>query len=454
MTRARIEKFADEEVIHYTDRPFVAQSTHLVFPERKLLVYRRKTALERHEWRNLWLDCFTEVRARLCGNYGFKPEVPVPMVQAHLWDQELKQHGPAWTESLEQVLPTYAELGYRRIFTHGVWNSVTSDDTPGVIGNICCPYDYAYADKFGGAAGMRRLQEAARRANLRIAQWFSFQLSQNAPVWKEHPDWLVHQANGTPWNASYRELWSGKMNTAYGDWIKRQIFAVKDATGIDGIFWDSYQNLGVTCIDWTSPDKTPQAETIWRLQAALQKRGFFQTCEVVTPFGVSQVALFGFAADRFRRRLWSDTERDDSAFVLIDTAPAFMTNGAPPLSPGKISPEKYFWLVGHRAVPVASARPWSPDAQLPGGQSAEDYARINRLYNLAVNQMMRLRLTRGGAYTLWLDARNRPAVAWAFRKASMPFSGRCRDLATGETLRLDGTLTLLPGHVYRLFPKA
>ncbi|NLB70054.1 MAG: hypothetical protein GX804_10330, partial [Lentisphaerae bacterium] len=307
LTRSRIDKHANENVIHYTDRPFVAASTHVVFPERKLLVYQHKAVLKKHEWRNLWLDCFTEVRERLCSNYGFTPEIPLPIIHSHLWDKELKQHGPSWIKPLENALPVYADLGYRHVFTHGVWNSVTSDDSPGIIGNICCPYDYAYAEKFGGKKIMRRLNDAAKKAGLRIAQWFSFQLSQNAPIWKEHPEWLVHQANGSPWNASYRELWAGKMTTEYADWIEQQILAVKEDTGIDGIFWDSYQNLGVTCIDWASPDKTPQAEAIWRLQALLQKEGFFQTCEVVTPFGVSQVALFGFDDDKFRRRLWSDT---------------------------------------------------------------------------------------------------------------------------------------------------
>lgn len=453
LTRARIEKFSDEEVIHYTDRPFLARSTQLVFPERKLLVYRNPAPLERHEWRNLWLDCFTEVRSRILGHYDFKPEIPRPMIHAHLWDKELKQLGAAWTEALAEAMPLYARLGYRHLFTHGVWNSVTSDDDPSAKGNICCPYDYAFAEKFGGPAGMRRLREAARRSGLGVFQWFSFQLSNRSPVWKTHPDWLVHQANGTPWNASYSELWAGKMTTAYGDWIQRQVLAIQENTGIDGAFWDSYQNLGVTCIDWSSDDKTPQADAIWRLQSLMQKKGFRQTCEVVTIFGVSQVALFGFESDKFRRRLWSDTVRDDSAFVLLDTSPAFMTAGAPPLSRDKISPSHYFWLLGHRAVPAASARPWEPDVRLPGGELSEEFARVNRLYNTVVDQMKRLRLTKGGAYTLWLDARNRPSIVWAFQNTSMLFSGRYCDHETGEKSVADGVLHLISGHVYQLFPK-
>ncbi len=43
----------------------------------------------------------------------------------------------------------------------------------------------------------------------------------------------------------------------------------------------------------------------------------------VTIFGVSMVCMFGFEADKFRRRLWADTVRNDDAFVLLDMSPAF-----------------------------------------------------------------------------------------------------------------------------------
>ena len=95
---------------------------------------------------------------------------------------------------------------------------------------------------------------------------------------------------------------------------------------------------------------------------------------------------------------------------------------------------------------------WKSNAHLPGGDLSEAFGRINRLYNEVIPHMKRLRLTKGGAYTMWLDARNRPAVVWAFRKASMPFSGRYFDPETGRELVSDGVLPLVPGKVYRLLP--
>ncbi len=85
LTRSRIEKFAGEDLIHYTDRPFFALGENVVTPERKLLVHRAPRPFLRHAWRNLWLDCFTEVRRRLHAAHDFQLEKPRPLVWAHLW---------------------------------------------------------------------------------------------------------------------------------------------------------------------------------------------------------------------------------------------------------------------------------------------------------------------------------------------------------------------------------
>jgi hypothetical protein len=457
LTRTRLEKFADEDLIHYTDRPFFPLTEKARLPERKLLVYRHPRKLRRHEWRNLWLDCFTEARRRIHDAYGFTLEVPEPCVSAHLWDADLKRLGPAWSEPLRQALPEYARLGYRQVSTHGVWESVTSDDNPKVEGNICCPYAFRFAEKFGGAAGMKRLNATAHAAGLRLFQWFAPQLSRYAPVWKEHPDWLLREANGDPWDAGYREvLWSGRMRSGYGKELLRQIKQVKRDTGITGIFWDSYQNLGVTCVDWQGKDKAPQAEEFWRMQAELQRYGYRQRPEVVTIFGVSSVAIYGFDEDKFRRRRWSDTVRNDDAFALLDCSPAFMTKG-PMLRADRISPRLYFWLAGHRAPPGAGARPWGnphdPEhagTKLPGGELAEEYARVNHLYNAVLPRMHRLRLAPGGTHTVWLDRKNKPAVIWAFRDAKIAHTGPVVDVATGQRSQANGRLAVTAGHVYQL----
>jgi Melibiase len=456
LTRARMEKFADEDVIHYSERPFFALTEHAMSPQRKLLVHRGAKPFAKHEWRNLWLDCFTEVRRRIHNQYGFKPEVPLPTVCVFLWDNELKKLGRNWTKPMVEALATYKRLGFAELFTHGVWNSVTSDPFRADEGNICCPYEFRYAEQFGGAAGMKKLFDAAHAVGLKIYQWFGMQLSKHSPIWKKHPQWILREANGDPWDGNYQSLLCGRIRGGFGEYLEQSIRKVKDDTGLDSIFWDSYQNLGVTCVDWQGPDKAPQADEIWVMQARLQRYGFKQRCEVVTIFGVSQVGMYGFDADEFRRRLWDDTVRNDDAFALFDCSPGFFTTGDP-FTAEKLKPDYYFWLAAHRAIPNMGAYPWNfsedsgrDTSSLPGGSLVQEYAAVNHQYNSALPFMHRLRVTEGGHYTLWLDQENQPAVVWAFRNVQVPFSGWVTEIRGGERQNASGTFTAEAGKVYLL----
>ena len=459
LTRARLEKIAEENVIHYTDRTFFPLGENVRAPERKLLVLRHATPLKPHEWRNLWLDCFTDVRSRILKPFGFESEVPVPHISSHLWDADLKKLGKKWTEELKSALPEFHRLGFREVFTHGVWDSITSDPDPAEEGNICCPYQFKFAEEFGGVEGMKLLTDSARSTGLELYQWFSFHLSKHAQVWKDHPDWVLREAGGDPWDGNYGVLWSGRFLSEYGDWMKSQVKETCLGAGIDGIFWDSYQNLGVTCVDWSAPDKAPQADAIWKFQAELQRLGIRQRCEIITIFGVSAVAVYGFDDDKFRRRLWSDTLKNDDIFALMDTSPAFFTSSYP-FTRERLSPEVYFWMLAHRVVPSIAANPWlsirSADKEpecpaVPGGDLAEEYAQVNHLFNAALPLMKRLRLVEDGTHTIWLDEAGQPAVIWALRKTEIACTCAARELRTGKKQEGGtGSLQIEPGQVWIL----
>jgi hypothetical protein len=434
LTRARLDKFSDENVIHYLDRPYFPLGTQTRSPERKLLVHHARRPLARHEARNLWLDCFTEVRRRILKHYDFELEIPEPSTGGHLWDDDLKQRMASWVEPMERDLAEYARLGYRQLFFHGVWDSITSDPHPPMPGNICHPYSFCFAESFGGAAGMKKMAAAAHAQGLRLMQWFSFHLSKFAPIWKAHPDWVLQEANGDPWDGNYQTLWSGRMRSGYGEVFQKQIEAVMKETGIDGIFWDSYHNLGVQAVDWSAPDKAPQADEIFRMQAALQKRGFQQWIEATTIFGVSRVAIFGFENTAFRRRLWQDFVDGDQAFALIDTSPCFFLEpGEKFLTEDRLSPDHYFWLAAHRVLPGLPSDPWEAGGdRFPGGDLAGDYARTNHLYNSVISRMKRLRLQDGGTHVVWLDETDHPAVIWTFGDGVSRSPGNWIDAENGS----------------------
>ncbi|MEI6521602.1 MAG: hypothetical protein WCO98_16435, partial [bacterium] len=439
LTRARIDKFANEDVIHYTDRPFFKLGESVSAPERKLVVFQSGQTLKKHEWRNLWLDVFTYTRQQILAEYDFQLETPRPSLHAHLWDDDLKARGATWTNDLKAALPAYSKLGYRDVFTHGVWDSITSDPKlTSADGNICCPYRFRYAEMFGGDASMKALGDIAKSVGMGIFQWYSFHLSKLAPIWKEHPEWVLHEANGDQYDANYGSLWAGRLNSPYGQWFEADIKHSCTAAGTAGIFWDSYQNLGLTAVDWGSADKCPQADIIWDMQSRQQKMGLRHRCEITTIFGVSQVAMFGFAADKFRRRLWDDAVAGDWAFSLIDTSPGFFSNTYA-FGTSRLNADQYFWLTAHRCIPGIGARPWESSKHdgnspqmLPGGDQIEEFARVNHIFNKCEPLMHRLRLTEGGNYVIWENESGQPAVIWAFKDVEVnitkPFTAKAGEV--------------------------
>ena len=455
LTRARTEKFRGENVIHYLDRPVFPLTDQPRPPERKLLVYRHPAPLKRHEWRNLWLDAFTEVRRRGHESYGFTLNIPRPIVWAFMWNYDLAVHGPDWVDPLIAALPEYKRLGYTDVFTHGAFEGTTNDPAT-APGNVCLNYDYTYCAEYGGPAAMKRLFDAAHDLGMTTWQWFGFYYDNRSPHFKEHPEWLEHDAGGHAYGGA------GRMRSGFRDHLMERIKTIREQTGLDGVFWDSYQNTGLTNIEWNAPDKAPHAEEIWRFQAELQGLGLQQRCETVTTFGVSTIGMYGIENDKtgwaFRRRPWENLFANDEAFAWLDCSPTIFTENT--FSAEKLSPKIYFWLMGHRCVPTHDGFPWGPEhkgrrvpsggPRLPGGDLAAEYAAANHQYNAALPHMHRLRVTKGGQYTLWLDENNEPAVIWAFEDARADYSGEVTDLADRQTSAADGSLALTAGHVYLL----
>jgi len=470
ITRARMEKFAEENVVHYTDRPFFALTETAACPERKLLVYQHPHALARHEYRNLWLDCFTDIRRRFHEVYDFQLEVPVPMVGSHLWNGDLDKLEDRWTEQLIDALPEYARLGYKVFYPHMPWVGTSDDPAYPFARNICCNYDFLFSEKFGGAAGMKSLCDTAHQHGLHVIQWVAFELHSWSPLWKQHPEWVLKQASGDPWHAKYAwaegALWCGRMRGGFREHLYERLKAAREHTGLDAYFWDSYGNLGQTGIDWGAPDKAPQGEDIWHFQAELQKLGISQRCEMATIFGVANVGMFGFDPQAFTKRQWQDVVSGDQAFVLLDLAPVFFVGpGEDQHTAGyrddRINGECYFWLAAHRCVPCISARPWSvdldgntlpsgPASMPPGGLFAEAFGRVNHRYNAVLPYMHRMRLTPGGQYVLWLDADNQPAVIWDFADTEAPYTGPVQQIGAEEAMQASGAISLQGGSVYLL----
>lgn len=184
------------------------------------------------------------------------------------------------------------------------------------------------------------------------------------------------------------------------------------------------------------------------MQAEFQRAGYrSQRPEIISIFGVSSVAMFGFADDRFRRRLWDDAVRGDHAFALLDTAPSFFTDGSA-FTADRCSPVRYFWLAAHRCLPPLTANPWTGNE--PGGDLAERYGAINRAYRRALPAMHRPQVVADGSQVLWQDATGAPSAVWAIRDGTVAHRGPAQDASSGARELADGSMRLAAGQVWLL----
>ncbi|NQZ69345.1 MAG: hypothetical protein HRT89_14885, partial [Lentisphaeria bacterium] len=462
-TRVRIEKFSSENVIHYMDRPTFAMTENAIAPERKLLVYRHPQKLQRHEWRNLWLDTFVEVRKRVHASYDFELEIPRPTAWAFMWNFDLDVYMEDWTLPLIDALPEYKRLGYVDLFTHGVFDGA-SNDPEYTGGNVCLNYDYKYCPEYGGPEAMKKLFDAAKEQGMRTWQWFGLYLipRKNIPagskdLLQENPDWNQLNSVGEPFGGA------GRMRSSFREYLFDCIKTIRDETGLEGAFWDSYQNTGLVNLDYRADDKAPHTEEIWRFQADLQKIGIHQRVESVSIFGISTIGIYGMKDDTaawdIRRRWWENSVENDDLFAWLDCAPAFFSENS--FSKDVLPPSVYFKFLAHRSAPTLSAFPWGPNTpkgdhvptpgpKLPGQDLSEEYGHVNRMYNTALPFMSRMRIIEGGKYVLWLDSDNQAAVAWAFEDCEIEHSGPITDLDPDTKSEADGTASLKAGHAYLL----
>ncbi len=132
-------------------------------------------------------------------------------------------------------LPEIAELGFK-----GIWmatlESVTSKLQNRKSANAGV-YSLDPAELLGGMAGLRKLVDAAHRQGLKIYTWApGGQLRIESEVLKANPDWMLHLPEGQrPPLAGSTDLHSG-----YYDYALEKYQTLYEATGIDGIWFDSF----------------------------------------------------------------------------------------------------------------------------------------------------------------------------------------------------------------------
>jgi hypothetical protein len=173
------------------------------------------------------------------------------------------------------------------------------------VSGICCVRVHEIDPLWGGPGALRALVDAAHRHGMSVQLWWATHLSRRAPIFAEHPEFMVGSRDGQPGcgGIGHHVLIPMDLNNPECfAWELGKLKAVYEATGIDGFFHDSYGNYTFLPVNYRDEERRCQQEAYGRLVAELQKLGMKTfTVEGLGPWGVGHFGMQLLATESGRR---------------------------------------------------------------------------------------------------------------------------------------------------------
>lgn len=396
-----------------------------------------------------WARIRDELYARQRRELGAPPEQPLQPAAMYIGYGGLRGIGDLRPDdpNIEQVayynyvadkvVPRIAQLGFKRlmmVLPRAPWNWPMED-----INHVCPEY----------VAPFKRLCDVAREHGISMMAWYgSVQNLDKAPVWHEHPEFILwgpdHQRARTyysPWG------WPGKLEASFAQYTLDGLREAREKTGLAGLWLDSY--LFATHLMDTADfgEAVRQAEGLLPWHAAIEGLGYFTYCEG-TPHGLGTPSESGWQEpqdwSRFRPELfykqglylqqpWSKSARP----LGISDMGAFLAD------PGK---RYYYRMLANLCCPILDMGHFGDDIG-----AMELIAQANRDFN-AVCDLMHERRLLGTAGVEWSGPSGRAVFAFEPLQYQVPPElPTVVEVTTGRTLDVaGGQVRLEPYHTYRL----
>lgn len=214
----------------------------------------------------------------------------------------------------EHVLPRWAEMGVKEICAFSLWKSDYTEDRrlrkqdqasplhgALMVGSICNVREHTISPVWGGPEALATLTERAHSLGMSVQLWWATHLSRRAPAFQQHPEWMLTARDGLPNGGGYGHqciITFDLNNAECFDYIFEHLKAVREGTGVDGLFHDSYGNMTFLPTNFGDPLRGGQQEAYGRLVARLQGIGMRQfTVEGIGPMGVGHFGMSLLVSD-------------------------------------------------------------------------------------------------------------------------------------------------------------
>jgi len=475
-----VQKNPDEEVVWVLDKYLFPLSSEVALP-RKCILFSPAPAegLPDHVARNQWqraLEHAQDVvrsaygipRTRTLpeggGSYGCKldkagkllmriggEDVP-PEKALYAWADQL----PAMAEcGIKRAAPEViaetdvSEAGYRYKLQTGLHGDL-------MVSSVCQVWRYRPARFWGGWEAWRHYYNKAKESGLEVGHWIGMHLSPNAPVLKEHPEYLCRHVNTRPHSGGYAINISCGLNWNNAwPWMLEQFREWKEEGGLDYVFFDSIGNLGFLGVDYAARMQ-PNGEGIARFIQGLARLGIrAYSVEGISPMGIGRFGLSDNMSESMPASQGVAGQNDWSWYVgnedmLIDTIPGIH------LHPDRSEQEvrlQVFRCIANRCVPSLAATD-SPEFLTEHKWYVPDWLReYYWTFNQLCDLMVRRELLSGFKGVRWTGGDGE--VLFAFETFNHPLApGAKVERVCGRTVeavRAEEVLMTSPLTAYRIW---
>ena len=324
------------DLLHVVDEYRFKLASHATTPAKWVLFL--PGLLQEHEARDLWWDCREYVYAVIRKQFGVAPSLVVPEVtmqyETALGRNHHRVKQGAWeigagkdaspshaslrltvaevtvdhTEFLyaiaDHLLPRLAKQGIRRYMPEVITHSDVTELgmkrklDGGVHGDlhcasVCATHRFFPSEFWGGMRAWKYLADKAHGLGLEIIHWFAPHFSPRSPIFQQHPEYRMIDATGLPAAGGYgfSTLVAADWNTGIYKWVLNDLKRWKREGGLDGVFVDSFANLGMLPVNYSAAMRTNYA-VFARLLGDLQRIGITSVSfECVSALGTGHFGI-------------------------------------------------------------------------------------------------------------------------------------------------------------------
>ncbi len=391
--------------------------------------------------KNLWTWILDELHERARAEFGLREEPLRPKIRNEYWEH--------WDYRRKQAdaLAAAVNLGVDGLFSHdNLLKSAWSEGGPlqgTFTWNVCCGHEYEPIEQFGGAEGLTELVRAAREQGVRLWCWTNNDQALSSPLNR------CEREDGRGWyvlledtRQKYGGAYAGCMSVLdFNTPQAAQYFidahnAVKEATGLDAWWFDSFYNLAFMPVNY----RDCRPHTMWRalLQAmkTLQQAGHTFMIETFGPFGEPACGAhssYGHAENLF-------------ACYKMTVNPGYSVIPTSAEIPVIDAAQSLYRFLAHMACPQINL--------YEGGRRidavwTDAHRRALADYKHCRAAMHRRFLLEDGSGVRWLDRDTSIETLWNFAPRKLTAPGPVHDITAGKILPASASYMLEAYHTYQ-----